>query len=492
MTKWFDAAARGNLAELQRHIDRGQKINAKDKQGWTALVLAIDNGHAKAAGLLLENKADPKLGGPAFFAIDAKRPDLLEQLLEHGLDANGGERGVGLYIEKAILEALLENGGRGKGKTDVAARPGGKCLRMLIGVGAKLRQPRWTDGESPLRYPVAARDLALLRYLIEHGADVNAVIEKRDDFTPLMWCARYSAPDEMIRLLVKSGAKLEHKNRKGLTALDLATVGIAPKGAAPLGVERKSAKVLQELGAKETPLAKAAKAKRAKAAAKAKKAELAGDAIEAADVAQRRGTLEVWSYDTWTAMAVRADDLDALADALEKSKNVREVRRDVTKAALAGTLTLPKSRYAVILKLKGHAWASVDEPGADVWYEKFQKEFSRHARQPVISCGHQDTAGASFFWLHEKGKLRIDFQSTGAYEDDPAGTRLKSDAHQKHWWQQQADENETIQALLREQDAYVPMFNAYEDKGKLLLQADPEDTLKPANVERIMLVVYDR
>jgi hypothetical protein len=94
------------------------------------------------------------------------------------------------------------------------------------------------------------------------------------------------------------------------------------------------------------------------------------------------------------------------------------------------------------------------------------------------------------FWLHEKGKLRIDFQSTGAYEEDESGTELASDAHDEDWWQQHADENETIQALLREQDAYVPMLSAYEDKGKLTFEAFPEDTLEADNVEEIVLVVY--
>ena len=235
-------------------------------------------------------------------------------------------------------------------------------------------------------------------------------------------------------------------------------------------------------------MAKAAKAK-AKTKA-AKKEELEGDPIEADEVAERRGTVEIWSYDTWTAMAVRADDLDALAAGLEKSKNVRKVRRDVTKAALAGTLAVPTSPYAILLKLHGHTWASIGENDADVWSQQFQKDFSRDARQPVITCGHQDTAGASFLWLHEKGKLRIRFESTGAYEEDKRGTRLTSDAHKKDWWQQHADENETIQTLLRERDAYVPMLNVHEDKRKLVLEAFPEDALGADHLERVMIVEF--
>jgi hypothetical protein len=246
--------------------------------------------------------------------------------------------------------------------------------------------------------------------------------------------------------------------------------------------------VLKELAAKETDVAKRVKARQAKANARKPK-EPQGDAIAAAAVARRRGSIEIDAYDTWIGMAIRADDLDALADAFEKAKGVLEVRRDVTSAALAGKLATPKTRYAVILKLKGHAWASIDVSWGDLWMQKVQQQLSKDAKQPVISCGHQDTAGASFLWLHEKGKKRVDFESTGAYEDDPSGTRLESDAHDDDWWRAHDDENQTIQALLREQDAYVPMFKAYDDKGKISLEAFPEDTLEADNVERVMLVV---
>ena len=241
--------------------------------------------------------------------------------------------------------------------------------------------------------------------------------------------------------------------------------------------------------AKAPKAANAMKAKTTKAPARKPK-EPAGDPIESLGIAKRRGTIEIDAYDTWIGMAVRARDLDAFADAFEKAKGVLEVHRDVTVAALGGKLATPKSRFALILKLKGHTWAVVDVGWGDLWTQNVQQQLSRDAKQPVITCGHQDTAGASFLWLHEKGKKRIDFESTGAYEEDESGTRLESDQHDEDWWQQHADENETIQALLREQDAYVPMFSASDDKGKLSLEAFPEDALEQANVERMMLVVY--
>jgi hypothetical protein len=239
--------------------------------------------------------------------------------------------------------------------------------------------------------------------------------------------------------------------------------------------------------------AKATKAKATKAtkAPSRKRKEPAGDPIESLDIARRRGTIEIDAYDTWIGMAIRARDLDALADAFEKAKGVLDVKRDVTAAALGGTLATPRSRFAVILKLKGHTWASLDVSWGDLWMQKVQSQLARDAKQPVLTCGHQDTAGASFLWLHEKGKRRISFESTGAYEDDPSGTQLESDAHDEDFWQEHADENETIQALLREQDAYVPMFKAYVDDKTIGLEAFPEDALEKANVERVMLVVFE-
>ena len=92
--KWIEAAERGNVRELLNHFAEGQKVNAEDENGSTALAVAVDKGRAKAVKELLMMGADPKSGGAPYFAIDANRVDILKLLLEHGLNPNGSMRGM--------------------------------------------------------------------------------------------------------------------------------------------------------------------------------------------------------------------------------------------------------------------------------------------------------------------------------------------------------------------------------------------------------------
>jgi hypothetical protein len=220
--------------------------------------------------------------------------------------------------------------------------------------------------------------------------------------------------------------------------------------------------------------------------------------------ATRRGTLKAWDYNDWQAVAVYAGGpggIDAVADALAKAKKVGAVERDVTAAALAGKLAAPDAPHAVIVKLQGHDWA----PASGSWVgrlegDDFARQLATDAKAPAITAGHGDTASATIFMSYDAGgKEAVNFESCGEEYDDDADPddmefagRFKSTRHKKDWPRQHDDENETLQALVRDAGAYLPIFEVYRDDktGKLTLQAYPEDTLKPANVERVILVVY--
>ena len=172
---------------------------------------------------------------------------------------------------------------------------------------------------------------------------------------------------------------------------------------------------------------------------------------------------------------------------------------DVTKAALAGKIDQPDAPHLVIVKMKGHDWAPISSSFAKSYDMDAWKALSLDAGTRVIWCGHQDTASATGFEMFEGGEARVEFESCGEEygaesEDDlddvEFGTRFTSKLHKKNWWQQHADENETMQALVTEQGAFVPMFMVFADKGKLKFQSYPEDALEPANVERVVLAVY--
>ena len=48
-----EAAAKGDLDEVKRHLENGANVNAKDKYGWTPLHEASNNGHKEVAELLI-------------------------------------------------------------------------------------------------------------------------------------------------------------------------------------------------------------------------------------------------------------------------------------------------------------------------------------------------------------------------------------------------------------------------------------------------------
>ena len=384
--KWIEAAQRGNVSELLNHFAEGQKVNAEDENGSTALAVAVENGQAKTVKELLMMGADPKSGGAPFFAIDANRADILRLLLEHGLNPNGSMRGMGSFIEKAVQVAA--RGGRGKDKDG--------CLKALL----------------------------------KAGADATKVQRAMEAV--------------------------------GLTDATPATAKAKSKGKPATGTKAKPKKAARPKGE--------------------------SDSIDAMPFESRRGTLPAWDYDTWTAMSLFAggkNGIDGVTDALARSGAT--VHPDVTKAALSGKLARPRGRHMLIVKLRGHDWAPVHTGWGDEWTEALHQQVSRDAKARVIWCGHQDTAGATAFHLYDKGTLTIRFESVGSGDDE---TRFTSTSHPKNWWRQYDDESQMLQALVREQDAYVPKLYVYDESGKFAFEAIPQDTIEAAIVERIILVVY--
>ena len=88
-----DAAAKGNLNEVERLIAEGAKVNAKDKGGNTPLHSAVINGHATVAALLIAKgakvKAKNKAGyTPLHAAAYQGEKTLAELLIAKGAKVN--------------------------------------------------------------------------------------------------------------------------------------------------------------------------------------------------------------------------------------------------------------------------------------------------------------------------------------------------------------------------------------------------------------------
>jgi ankyrin repeat protein len=253
-------AARGNAIEAGRALaSRGAKLDLVDPDGATALVIAIINAHYDFAAMLLEAGADPNVadkdaGMGALYAtadmhrlaVGHGRPnpkpsgaldavELTRRLLEKKADPNAKLKAAIMQRQHTIGDATLAAGAtplmRAAKSGDIA------IVRLLLDAGADPTAALangntalmfasglgWRDGspaapsydQGPPEEAVATIELLLAR-----GLDINAANNNGD--TPLHAAVSGRASPEIVRTLVARGAKLDAQNKRGQTPLTLA------------------------------------------------------------------------------------------------------------------------------------------------------------------------------------------------------------------------------------------------------------------------------
>jgi uncharacterized protein len=75
-----------------------------------------------------------------------------------------------------------------------------------------------TFSKSPFHLAISRGDIDTVRKFIKYGVDVNKMSK---DMTPLMVAAHYNEA-EILKILLKNGAKPFEKNERGYTALNYA------------------------------------------------------------------------------------------------------------------------------------------------------------------------------------------------------------------------------------------------------------------------------
>lgn len=167
---FFKAVSLDNDRDVKRMLDGGFDPNTVNAQGQPALVLAMRDDSPKVAAALL---AHPRI-----------EPD----------KANA-------HNETALMLAALH-----------ARR---EWVERLLARGAKLARDGWT----PLHYAASGPDPALVKWLLERGAPIDAPSPNRT--TPLMMAAGYGAIDAAEVLLV-AGADVRARNDAGFDAVAFA------------------------------------------------------------------------------------------------------------------------------------------------------------------------------------------------------------------------------------------------------------------------------
>jgi hypothetical protein len=106
-----------------------------------------------------------------------------------------------------------------EGLYDAASNGNATAVEQILDAGGKKYINELTDNQTPLIAAVSNGNLAVVRVLIENGADVNATAG--DKTTPLMKAAALGNRD-LVAALMAAGAKTDMRNSQLKTAADIA------------------------------------------------------------------------------------------------------------------------------------------------------------------------------------------------------------------------------------------------------------------------------
>lgn len=234
------AARQGDLASAKYLIAAGADVNQTTSGGWSPLLTATNNRHYVLGKYLVENGANPNIASsknftPLYLATDNRnieggdfpvpKPDMdqleyIKILLDHGakVDAKVSdntetrtiftnqwffEAGTTPFVraaqsgDLALMKLLLQYGADPKAKNDY----GDTALSAVAGIG-------WVEG---VTYEHSREEsLEVAKMLLDLGLDPNS--QNRDLRTPLMGAA-HKGRNEIIQLLVDRGAKLDIRDK---------------------------------------------------------------------------------------------------------------------------------------------------------------------------------------------------------------------------------------------------------------------------------------
>ncbi len=252
LTALVFAAREGDVESARALLDAGADINQQTEYGWTPLLTAVNNRNYQLAKLLVERGANTSLankGGwtPLYLATDNRnieggdypvpKPDmdhleLIARLLEKGADPNGRlrentltrtiftmqwffEAGATAFVrasqssDTALMRLLLKYKADPKVVTDL----GDTALTAAAGIG-------WVEG---VTYERSAQDnVDAVRMLLDLGLDPNHA--NNEGRTPLMGAA-LKGRNDVVRLLVERGARLDTRDRGSRDTEDPGSVG---------------------------------------------------------------------------------------------------------------------------------------------------------------------------------------------------------------------------------------------------------------------------
>lgn len=161
------AAEQGKEKEVQRLLAAGVCADSIDAEGYPALYLACRAGNAETVKHLLEHGADTGLcplnsNEDALLPIDAAdgNPAVIRQMTSHGTRLS----------PQVIFALLCQEGGMAVAEEALAKKPQEIDWEARI----RVRDTAMLHAKTMLQYFVWQRNVPVVAWLLEHGADANA------------------------------------------------------------------------------------------------------------------------------------------------------------------------------------------------------------------------------------------------------------------------------------------------------------------------------
>jgi ankyrin repeat protein len=114
---WEDAIKRGDVRSIRDLLGRGTDVNAHDRNGQTALMLAAHAGHREVVGALIAHRANlnltAKFGLSAvMLALVGGHAEVARLLVKAGADLSLRGSGAPGFVDKTASDLAAERGMR--------------------------------------------------------------------------------------------------------------------------------------------------------------------------------------------------------------------------------------------------------------------------------------------------------------------------------------------------------------------------------------------
>lgn len=238
-TALMEAADEGDITTIRHLLAAGADRTLKNKAGKSAWGIALEAGHGGRLGLLA-TAADSRqsaLDARLIHAVVQGDANRARALLQWGAKPNARNRsGIPMLLAAAaggslpVVSLLLEKGANPNVRGPVGSTPLMEAarshrrhvgiIRALIAHGADLNA---VDDQGETAVAMAARDgdAALVAALADAGADLTG----KGAFAPPLWWAAASGHADVVKHLLSRGVDPHGRNRDGSTAIDQAEMG---------------------------------------------------------------------------------------------------------------------------------------------------------------------------------------------------------------------------------------------------------------------------